>query len=311
MPLPKITVVIVTYNGEKWIDECIRSIIKNRYDRGEIVVVDNASQDSTHSIIRDSFKEVVVLRQSRNLGYGRGANIGIQYAISKKTDYILLLNQDIKLDMNAMGNMVAVCEQNREIGIASPLQMNYDGSRIDPHFKRLYSFNSDIKETNEIACKDSFEVETVIGASMFFRASVLDKIGYFDPIFFLYHEEGDLCRRARYHGFKIHIIPKAIVYHKHMQLSPQEMTYKAKFCSTYGYYIYTLKNPFQPFRQNFYLMLIQMKEWICRDRVFSKIAERFVINGAAAFMVMLLLPRIIKNRASDINMKYRIRIDKL
>lgn len=305
MQLPKIIVIIVSYNGEKWLYECIRSIINNNYAHYQIVVVDNDSQDATVSIIRENFREVILLNQKRNLGFGRGANVGIQYAMSQKADYILLLNQDIKLEENCIEDMIAVCDQNREIGIASPLQMNYDGSQIDPHFKRLYNFKSDIKDTNEVVYKDSFEVDTVIGASMLFRTTVIETIGGFDPIYFLYHEEGDLCRRAKYHGFQIHIIPKAVVYHKHIQLSPKEMTFRAKFCSTYGYYIYTLKNPFLPFHQNLHTMLTQMKEWVCRDQHLIKIIKRFLINAAAAVVVLIFMRRIIKSRTFDMMIKRR------
>ena len=300
---PKIIVIIVSYNGEKWIYDCIRSIKSNSYDHFEIVVVDNASQDATVSIIRENFREIILLNQKRNLGFGRGANVGIKYAMSQKTDYILLLNQDIKLEGNCIEYMIAVCEQNIAIGIASPLQMNYDGSQIDPHFRRLYNVNSDIKNPNEVVSRDSFEVDTVIGASILFRATVIETIGGFDPIFFLYHEEGDLCRRAKYNGFQIHIIPRAVVYHKHMQLAPKEMTFKAKFCSTYGYYIYTLKNPFLPFHQNLHTMLTQMKEWVCRDHNIFKMIERFLINAAAAVVVLIYLHRIVKSRTTDMMTK--------
>lgn len=303
MQSSKIIVIVVSYNGEKWIHECIRSIINNSYDHYEIVVVDNASQDATVSIIGENFKDVIFLKQKRNLGFGRGANVGIQYAMAQKADYILLLNQDIKLEGNCLENMIAVCEQNREIGIASPLQMNYDGSQIDPHFRRLYNFKSDTIDFIEDPFKGSLEVDTVIGASMLFRATVIQTIGGFDPIFFLYHEEGDLCRRAKYHGFQIHIIPKAVVYHKHMQLSPKEMTFKAKLSSTYGYYFYTLKNPFLPFHQNLHTMLTQMKEWVCRDHNIFKMTERFLINAAAAVIVLIFMRRIIKSRTADMMIK--------
>jgi GT2 family glycosyltransferase len=199
--------------------------------------------------------------------------------------------------------MIAVCEQNKAIGIASPLQMNYDGSQIDPHFGRLYHLKSDLSDYGEDILKGSLSVDTVIGAVMLFRSKVIEEIGDFDPLYFLYHEEADLCRRAKYRGFQIHIIPKAVVYHKHIQLSPKEMTFKAKFSSTYGYYIYTLKNPFLPFHQNIHMMLKQMKEWVCRDHHLVKIIERFLINAAATAIVLICLHRIIKSRAADMMMK--------
>jgi len=300
---PKLIIIIVSYNGEKWIFECIRSIIKNRFDHYQVVVVDNASQDGTVEIIKKKFRKVVLLNQKKNIGFGKGANVGIQYAISQKADYIMLLNQDIKLEETCIENMIAVCKQNREIGIASPLQMNYDGSAIDSHFKRLYNLKSEQPEENAELLQNSIEVETIIGASMLFRRAVIEAIGTFDPLYFLYHEESDLCRRARYHGIQIHIIPKARVLHKHMQLSPNDMTIKAKISATYGYYFYILKNPFRSFFHNIREMLKQMQEWARRDGHWSKIFARSLINGVAAGIILIHLHRIIKNRKSDMMLK--------
>ncbi len=303
MPSPSIVVVVVTFNGEKWIYDCICSMTSNGYDHCRIVVVDKASRDTTVSIIRNHFQEVILMCQKRNLGFGRGANIGIEYALTTKADYILLLNQDIKLHEDCIKNMIAVCEQNKDIGIASPLQMNYDGSLIDPHFSRLYDFKFDALGENKETVKDSMEVNTVIGASMLFRRNVVEKIGGFHPVFFLYHEEADLCRRAQYHGFQIHVNPNSIVYHKHIQLSPHEMTFKAKFSSTYGYYFYLLKNPYSSLFQNILMMFINMKEWVSRDRNLFKLIKRFIINSMAMAVVLIYLSRIIKGRKSDIMMK--------
>ena len=299
MQSPKIIVIIVSYNGEKWIYECIRSIMNNSYDHYEIVVVDNASQDATASIIKENFREVILFKQKRNIGFGKGANVGIRYAMSQKADYILLLNQDIKLERNCIEYMIAVCDQNRKIGIASPLQMNYDGSQIDPHFRRLYNLKSDIKDANEDIIKGSLEVDTVIGASMLFRTTVIESIGGFDPLYFLYHEEGDLCRRAKYHGFQIHIIPKAIVYHKHIQLSPNEMTLRAKFASLYGYYFFLLKNPFASIRNNFSTLLENAVKWTLRDMRLNKIIPRFLLTCISMIPVLLYLHQLLQSRNKD------------
>ena len=299
----KVVVVIISFNGEKWIEECIKSILQNGYSNIEIVVVDNASKDKTISIIRTKFKKVILFEQRKNVGFGRGCNIGFRYAMSQKSEYVLLLNQDIKLDRHCIENMVGVCEKNKKIGIASPLQMDYAGLHIDSHFKRLYNLESETIADSGKLSRDSIEVDTIIGASMLLRSEVIKAIGGFDPIYFMYHEEGDLCRRAKYHGIQIHIVPKAIVCHKHIQLFSKEMSFKAKFSSLYGYYIFTLKNPFQPFDQNLIMMLKQMKKWVSRERNLVKIVGRFLINAAVCGIILICMNHIIASRASDIKLK--------
>lgn len=299
MKNPKVVVVIISFNGEAWIQSCLESIMHSEHDNIEIIVVDNASKDGTLSLVKRMSNDILIIGLKKNIGYGQGANIGIRHALSHGGDYVLLLNQDIKLAKNCIESLIAGCEQNKAIGIASPLQMNYDGSHIDPHFRRLYNLKSETIDVNEGPFRGSMEVDTVIGAAMFFRATLIKAIGGFDPIYFLYHEEGDLCRRARYHGFQIHIIPEAIVFHKHNLLIPEEMTFKAKFSSTYGYYIYTLKNPYLSFHQNFHMMLKQMKKWMVRDHHLIKIIQRLFINAAAAGIILSCLHRIIKRRMAD------------
>lgn len=301
MITPRVIVVIISYNGEKWIDACIQSIFKNNYKNLQIVLVDNASKDRTLSIAKDSFENVVVFSLKKNIGYGRGANIGIDYALSHKADYVLLLNQDVKLASNCIENLVKACHENSNIGIASPIQMTYDGSKVDPAFERLLesskSFQEDVK-LNKIL-KNSYEVDTIIGAAILFRVATLETIGLFDPLYFLYHEEGDLCRRAKYHGFQIHFIPHALIFHWHTQLRPSKMTFRAKLSSLYGYYFFILKNPFSPADHNFCSFLRQMKKWVFRDKEMVKIIRRFFVNMIAMFIVLLCLPRLLKSRRLD------------
>lgn len=298
MKKPSLEIVIVTFNGERWIEDCIRSIRENAYKGCEIIVVDNNSRDETVPILKKYFSEVTILQQTRNMGFGQGANIGIQCAMSRKADYILILNQDLKLEKNCLRNLIAVCERNRSIGIASPLQLNYDGTTLDPKFRELHRFESDRPDECE-ALRDSIEVDTIIGASMLFRTEVLQAIGTFDPLYFLYHEEGDLCRRARYHGFQIHIVPSAKILHQHIQLSAEGMSLHAKFSATYGYFIYLLKDPFFSLPRNFRNTIRQMRDWTFRDLRPRKLIVRSLVIAAVAAFIIMRLHRILANRKSE------------
>lgn len=93
----KVVVVIVTYNGTEWIEECLHSL-RNSTLECTIIVVDNNSSDHTLDIIRDQFPAIKTIPQDTNLGFGRANNIGISYALKQRTEYVFLLNQDTKVE---------------------------------------------------------------------------------------------------------------------------------------------------------------------------------------------------------------------
>jgi len=301
MDQPKVLATIICHEGEKWIQECIESINKNSYDNLQILIIDNASKDETTSIIETNFENIILYKLPSNIGFGRAANMGIRYAINHKYDYLFLLNQDLKLRADCILNLVQTCQTHSNVVIASPLQMTYDGSQIDPVFGKLFKESkltvNDIRKKK--FGKKTLQVDSVVGAAMFIRTELFKIIGYFDPLFFLYHEEGDFCRRARYHGFQVHIIPDAEILHWHTQLHPSKMSLAAKLSALYGYYFFTIKDPFRPVTENYYRFLRQVKKSIFRERKISKIVKRLVINTMIAFMVFLFTPLLLRRRRLD------------
>lgn len=300
MTQPKILIVIISYEGEEWIKDCIQSVLKNNYDNLELLVIDNASKDQTISIIKGYFHKVRLIELPKNVGFARAANIGIHHATCHKFDYLFLLNQDVKLAADCIYNLVKACQKHPDIGIASPFQMTYDGLKTDPAFDRLLKSNKTFQNTfKPTTSLKTLEVDTVIGAAMFFRTRLFKTVGFFDPVFFLYHEEGDLCRRARYHGFEIHVIPRAKIFHWHTQLNPSEMSLKAKWSSLYGYYLYILKDPFRSLTENFLLFGKQVVASIFHDKRMDKIVKRFLINSFAFFFVIFRIPRLLIRRNQE------------
>jgi GT2 family glycosyltransferase len=301
MDKPKVLVIIISYEGAEWIKDCIQSVLKNNYHNFELLLIDNASKDETISIVKRYFHNVRVLELPKNIGFGRAANIGIQHATVHQFDYLFLLNQDVKLAKDCIYNIVKACEKHSYIGIASPFQMTYDGLKTDPAFDRLLRSNKSFQDYLKLTTtsKKTLAVDTVIGAAMLFRTRLFKTVGSFDPVFFLYHEEGDLCRRARYHGFEIHVIPDAKIFHWHTQLNPSEMSFKAKWSSLYGYYLYILKDPFRSLSENFFLFLKQVVASIFRDKRIDKIVKRFLINSFVFFFVIFRIPRLFIRRNQD------------
>lgn len=249
---PLVYIIILCWNGKKWLQECLSSVLSTQYSNFHVLLIDNGSTDGSKEYVRKNFPEVELLVNKKNLGYAEGNNRGIRLALKRKADYIVILNQDIKVEPDWLENLIEVAEKEKSFGILSPMQYNYEGTALDKHFENLINQNSEFqKNYKSNNLKSIYEVPWVIGASMLIKREVCEKVGLFDPIYFCYHEEADLCRRTRYYGFKIGIVTKSKVYHWHRLVHKGNKKNKKL---TYLFYrnmgISMLKDPFNSFYTN-------------------------------------------------------------
>jgi GT2 family glycosyltransferase len=209
----KVFTIIVTYNGIKWIDKCLKSVV----NQSDVLVVDNNSTDGTLSFIVDNYPTVIVLPQVENLGFGLANNKGINYAIKYGADAVFLLNQDAYAQPDCIFNLKNSSINNPEYGIISPIHLNGDGTEVDYTFLKVTSpFAASNLISDLILRKFSKEIyllNFINAASWFIPVRVFYKVGGFDPLFFLYGEDDNYCQRVLYHGFKIGIIPNATIFH--------------------------------------------------------------------------------------------------
>jgi len=206
---PTLVVVIVTWNSRRWYRECLLSLLATHQAAENIIVVDNSSDDGTPEMIEKEFPTVHLHRHTRNLGAAAGLNAGARLALDAGADYVFFLNPDTRVLPGWREGILAAARENPDYGIISSLQYDYSGSELDASFKQGYS---------EGATADSpaiVETETVIGAGMLVTRRTFEKIGGFDTLYFVYGEEDDFCRRARYHGFKVGITSRAAICHWH------------------------------------------------------------------------------------------------
>lgn len=210
----KIYTIIVTYNGEKWIRKCLTTIFKSSIKTG-IIIVDNNSKDNTVTIIENEFSEVILLKQTENLGFGQANNIGIMHALKQNADFVFLLNQDAYLQPNTIEKLINVSNNNPEYGIISPIHLNGDASKLDKNFSNY------VKTNDALFCdalksdfsKPIYEVSFVNAAAWLLPKKTLETIGGFDPIFYHYAEDDNYCQRVLYHGFKIGVVPNCYALH--------------------------------------------------------------------------------------------------
>ena len=202
----KISVVIVTYNGEIWIKKNIDSLLKSNYPI-DIIVVDNASTDQSIALLKE-YKSIKLIQNKNNLGFGKANNIGLDIAIKNAADAIFLLNQDTWIFENTITNLAEKLFENPELGIVSPMHYSADETNLDSSFSKYYNKFEEETDLNSIRI-----VPFVNAATWLVSKECFQKTGYFEPIFNHYGEDRNFCDRIRFHGFKIGIVKDAAICH--------------------------------------------------------------------------------------------------
>ena len=208
----KVAIIIVTHNGIKWLDACLKSC-----DFYPVIVIDNASTDETVSYIETNYPDVILLKQSNNLGFGQANNLGIRYALDQGAEHVFLLNQDAYLVDDVLQKLRSFQKQNPQYGILSPIHITGDKKRLDKGFSEYMryekkgQFYSDFVLGNDLA--DVYEVPFINAAAWLISRDCIAVVGGFDPLFFHYGEDENYCQRIRYHGFKIGNLPAVFIVH--------------------------------------------------------------------------------------------------
>lgn len=216
--MSKVSIIIITYNSEKTIKSCLDSII----GRGEVIVVDNNSSDKTLEQV-EKFKDIKVIKNKENLGFGKGNNLGVQ---NSSGETLFFLNPDCVVRENSLEKLVDFLDRNQEIGAVGPKLLNEDGSvlrEMSPfptvvseimvllRLHRVPFFNNLVYPNYDFTKQQ--EAEHLMGAALMVRRAVFEDVGGFDENFFLWFEETDLLKRIKEKGHKVVYYPDAVVTH--------------------------------------------------------------------------------------------------
>lgn len=215
--MPSISVVIVSYNSERFLKDNIESLLAQTEQFRRIIIVDNNSSDKSCEII-SGFREVAFIRLEKNIGYSAALNCGIRECDS---DLILAANSDIKLDKNFNRIIKAKFDDDKSLEIASPLILRFDEKTIDStgqfYSPSMYpverGFGTNLAKYE---AKES-EVFSVCGAATVFRRESLERLKvedeYYDESFFMFWEDFDIGWRANLYGMTKKLLPSARVFH--------------------------------------------------------------------------------------------------
>jgi GT2 family glycosyltransferase len=217
---PKVSVVMLNWNGYVDTIECLDSLKKNDYDNYEVIIVDNTSAGDDVNILRNKYGEYVhIIANSQNDGFPGGCNIGMRYALDKGTDYILLLNNDTTVDKSFLSELVRVAESKDSIGIAgSKIYYYYRPKILQSVGGIIHWWLGPIIKLGDVEDVGQFEKiaerDFVFGTSFLIKKKVIDKISFMDETYFFGIEELDYCTRAIRAGFKVVYVPASKVWHK-------------------------------------------------------------------------------------------------
>ena len=224
-----ISIIIVNYNVKEFVKNLLYSLQKALFGfKYEIIVVDNASSDGSVEDIKNKFPDVKVIANKKNVGFGKANNQGLELSSGK---YILLLNPDTIVREDTFIKLIEFIKANPDAGMTTCKVLNPDGSlqagcrrsfpgpwasftkitglsKLFPKSKLFAKYNLTYLDENEIC-----EVDAISGAFMFFTREVYEKVGGFDPKFFMYGEDLDLCYRVQQAGYKVYYVPTTEIIH--------------------------------------------------------------------------------------------------
>lgn len=214
----KILVLIITYNGSKWIKNCIQSLNQCNINK-TICVIDNFSSDDTIRIISNDFPDVKLIKLESNVGFGKANNIGLYYGLSLGYDYFFLLNQDTIVSEGLLGKLIISYKKNNIFGILSPIHFDGTGENLDINFEYFLKIQKKTRILSELINRDGFlndkcfEVEFINAAAWFLSREVLLSVGVFNPIFPHYGEDTDFYNRLIFHNGKSYIFTGSFINH--------------------------------------------------------------------------------------------------
>ena len=244
MGSPLVSVIVLNYNGRKWLDACCQSLLATRYPNFRVLLVDNGSTDESVEFVRASFPSIDVIVNETNLGYSGGNNVGIEAALAHGTDYIVLVNPDTRVEPEWLEELIAVGEREESVGILGAVQLVYESNQLNSWTRSAFPELID-KLTSPSIDLRWIPVEWVEGACLAAKRKVFDEVGLLDPIYFAFYEEIDFCRRAARRGWKVALVVRSRIHHHRggvWESSPQ-LKRKRDYTCDRSQFIYTLTEP--------------------------------------------------------------------
>lgn len=222
LPSPEIATVILNTDRCKDTMTCVGSLMRQTYERNRIIILDNCANLDCMGEIEARFPEVDIVRLSRNRGYAGNNNVGIDRAMELGVEWILILNEDVVLDPDAIECLMSEVALRSDVGFAGPIVYHYDEPDVIQSAGGLMTsdwlaYHRGQNEKDDGQYGQVQEVDWVSGCGILVRKAAIEQVGGLDDRYFYYWEETEWCLRGRRSGWKVLFVPKSRIWHKGVQ----------------------------------------------------------------------------------------------
>ena len=216
----KLAIILVNWNSYELTKNTIISLQASTYTNYSIIVVDNASSDDSLQQLKKEFPSIIFLESNNNLGFTGGNNLGMQYALEKKFELQLLLNNDVEVEPDFLEPLIDVFK-NEKIGAAQPLiyfHHNHEliwnaGSKYNALLGITTTPGYNTIDIGQKQKKIHKKIDWITGCAFMVRSSVLHKVGLLTEAFFIYYEDVDLSFKIKKSGYELAYVPGSVIYH--------------------------------------------------------------------------------------------------
>jgi GT2 family glycosyltransferase len=273
---PSVSIVILNWNGRKFLEKFLPSVVEHARGHAEVVVADNASSDDSMEFVRTEYPQIRTIYNRKNYGFAGGYNEALKQV---EADYYILLNSDIEVTPGWIEPLVDMMESDKSIAACQPKLLSYHeptkfeyagaaGGFIDKYgypFCRGRIFQT--IETDHGQYDDDAELFWATGACLMIRTGLFHAFGGFDARFFAHMEEIDLCWRLKNAGYSIRHCYRSVVYHIGAGTLPKK-SWKKTYLNMRNNNIMIFKN-------------------LPHDRLLKVFIARFFLDGLAAFKFLV------------------------
>lgn len=214
--MSKVSIIVLNWNGKKFLKDCLNSLAKLTYPQVEIIVVDNNSTDGSQEFVKVNYQKVILIENKENYGFAKGNNIGFKASTG---DYVLILNNDTIVTPNFLAPIIKDFENNPTIACLQPqIRLSENKELLDgvggflTFTGFLYHFGY-LKDRMQSKYNKKMKIFSAKGACMLLRRKAIEKVGLFDEDFFIFFEETDLCFRFWLAGYFVVYEPESVIYH--------------------------------------------------------------------------------------------------
>jgi len=240
--MTQLAIVVLNWKQARLTVNTIESIkkITHRYFNYQIILVDNGSPDDSLSQLRQKYssaKNITIIANRHNLGYVEGNNTGIRYALKHHFDYVLVINNDVLVKPDFLDKLVKQAKSNPKIAILGPKIYFAPGYEYHHHYPRpqlgkiIWSVGGRIDWQNILGSnigidefdqgqydhQNSSSIDFISGCCFLIKKTVFQKIGLFDPRYFLFLEDADFCQRAKKSAYQLAVVPSSVIWHLNSQ----------------------------------------------------------------------------------------------